>query len=305
MLREDQKFASSNLLKKLQRLQPLLTARVVQLETDLFVMLGAECFSGSLKGLSAYSSLQHTLQELGEQNFKGKTLLDASSGNFARALSHLGEYLNLDCEVVVSTKATQATLDLIKAHGAKVTIGGDTTLECYEKAKMLAKQQPEKYILTAQLDNWGNPQGHYDFTAPQIFKEVPDVQEIYMAMGSGGGVSGVTRYCAEHVPGTKVFVTIAKPGNKIVGTFSDDLDYETPFIHEARVSGWIAGELPLTTEDAKKGMIEMRKKYGLLTGFSAGGVYTAFKRRKEAGETNGPAIILAWDGHDRWIEKLN
>lgn len=294
-----------NLQERLKLLEPQLQTRVIPIEHNLSIMLGYECFSGSLKGLSAYGAVRQKLQHHGAENLANKTLIDASSGNFARALALIAEYLNCSCEVIISTKATQATFDLIKVHGANVTIGGDTTLDCYKEAMRIASENPNQYILIGQLDNWGNPQGHYEFTGPRILEKVPDISEIYMAMGSGGGVNGVARYISEHLPSTKIFVTIAEPGNKIVGTFSHGIDYETPFIKEIKEKRLIAGEVPISLDDALDGMVALRKEFGLLVGLSAGGVYSAYQRRKGAGLTQGKAMILAWDGHDRWIEKIN
>ena len=102
----------------------------------------------------------------------------------------------------------------------------------------------------------------------------------------------------------RVFVTIAKPDNKIVGTFSNGIDYETPFIKEVRQNGWVAGELPVSVDDAIVGMTTLRKHFGLLCGLSAGGVYSAYRKRLESGESTGHVLLLAWDSHDRWVEKL-
>lgn len=293
-----------SMLSRLEKLKPQLLGKIIEVEPDLYVMLGGECFSASMKGVSAFGSLKHVIEKHGEDYLKGKTLIDASSGNFARALAHLAEYLGLQCEVVVSTKATQATIDLIKTHGAKVTVGGDTTLECYRKAQQLTEAAPDKYVLTGQLENWGSPYGHYEITGPQIIETLPDVSEVYLAMGTGGGTHGVAKYLHEHAPHIDVYVTVVHPGNRIVGTFSREADFETPFIKEVRAKNWLTGELPITEQDAKDGMVAMRKEHGPLVGISAGGVYTAYTQRKAEGKTKGTALILAWDGHDRWLEKL-
>lgn len=290
--------------EKLEQLKPQLYGRIVKLDDDLSIMLGGECFSGSMKGVGAWGLLMNILNLKGEDYFRGKTLIDASSGNLAVALSHLGKYLNLSCRVIVSTKATKANRDLIAIHGSEISVGGDTTLECYLKAKEIESSEPDKYILTSQLENWGSPYGHYLITGPQILQEVPDVSEVYLAMGTGGGTNGVSKYLHEMAPHIDVFVTVVEPGNRLVGTFSAEADFETPFIKEVRRKQWLTEELPITYDAAIRNTLAIQRDYGPLVGISAGGVYAAYKKRRLAGKTKGHAIILAWDGFRPWLDKF-
>jgi cysteine synthase len=298
-----------NYLETLKRLHPLMgNARIVKINDELYFMIGGECFSGSMKGISAYGSLLKTFEDLNNKDevtsIGNKTLIDASSGNFGRALAAIGEYLDIKTEVVVSTKATEVTRKMIEIHGATLTIGGDTTKECYDTVKKLVNSHPKKYILVGQLDNPGNPQGHYEITAPNIYSSIPNISNIYMAMGSGGGINGVARYIHDNDIDTKLFATIATPGDKIVGTFSNNVDYETPFIKEVRQNQWLTNEIEVNLQEAIDGMIELRKKYGLFLGLSSGGVYQAYKKNKALGTAPGTTLITSWDNGEKWVEKL-
>lgn len=287
-------------LTKLAELETQLTATTVTVpgNSNLLALLGWHCFSGSMKGISAFGSVRELVTK--GADLRGKTLIDASSGNFARGLAAIAEYLGVKCEVIVSTKATEDTLSLIRVHGAKVTVGGDTTRECYQTAQDKVMAAPDRYILTGQLDNPGNSWAHKTFTAPLI---PDDVDEVYLAMGSGGGMHGICSKLINRTNPPRVYVTIATHGEKIVGTFSNELDYETPFIKEARSKQWIEEELSVSSAEARNGMVELRKN-GLMAGFSSGGVYYAYQKRLNSGKSKGRAMILCWDGGDRWINKL-
>lgn len=296
-------------LAKLRKIRPLLEGiRVVHINDDLSFMIGGECFSGSMKGISAYGSLLFLFEDLDKQGrlegLKEKTLIDASSGNFGRAIAAFGEYLNIKVEVVVSTKATGVTRRMIEVHDAKLTIGGDTTKECYETVKELVSSNPEKYVLVGQLDNLGNRQGHYEITAPDIFSAMPDAENIFMAMGSGGGINGVAKFVKDSNIEANIFASIAAEGSKIVGTFSNGIDYETPFVKEVRKNKWLSEEIEVTLEEAIVGMIELRKKFGLFLGLSSGGVYQAYKKKKASGSLIGKTLVASWDNGEKWVEKL-
>lgn len=227
--------------------------------------------------------------------YKGqRTLIGASSSNFALALDALGEVLGLRIEVHVGSKASNLTLKLLKQYGATVHQHNLSTEGCDSKVKEIVASDTDTYIDTDQLNNWENPAGYEQYILPMIRRHAPTAKTIYLSMGSGGGVWGIGSSCNEI--GIQSVVTTAIEGG-IPGTIGPN-DVITPFIALTRRSGF-ATECPITLAEAREGMDLLRKETGIAGGLSAGGVYYTYKKRKE--EFPGDSIVFVWDGMPKWI----
>ena len=96
--------------------------------------------SGSIKDRACVSILQSALKE--GTLAPGKTVLDASSGNFACALALYAKCLGYSCEVAVSSKLTAEKRAFLVYLGARIHKVGDFTIQGNEFCRKLAESHP-------------------------------------------------------------------------------------------------------------------------------------------------------------------
>ena len=137
---------------------------------------------------------------------KDKSIIDATSGNAGIAYAMIGAVLGYGVTLVMPENASEERKKRLIAHGAEIIytdpmLGYDEAL--YE-VKRRYEQSPESYYYSDQYSNQNNPQAHYDTTAEEILRQMPDVTHFVGGVGTGGTISGVGRRLKEHNPNIKV-----------------------------------------------------------------------------------------------------
>ncbi len=302
-------LTSAALLKKLDQIKGLIRPRVAQIGDNLYILTGGDCPSSSLKMVAAYGCLRKVIEENTDLDWSRMTLLDASSGNFALALAYLCRWLGLKCEVIVNSRVPIQTQNLLRVFGAKLTIGGDTTKDCYATAVKLQKERPDLYTLTNQLESWANPHAHTAITAPTIVRAVPNLKTIVLTGGSFGTACGIAMYLQEIGSTASMIVVRASPGSSIVGTASltEGRDYVTPFMqYVGDLSSTLAKTVAVTEEEAKTGMAQLFNSTGIFGGFSTGAVYAGYRKHQmfAMDTTEGNVCLVSADNGDKWWEKF-
>ena len=137
---------------------------------------------------------------------KDKIILDATSGNAGIAYAMIGAVLGHRVALVMPENASQERQKRIMAHGAEIIftdsmLGYDETLH---EVKRRYEQEPDKYYYHSQYSNMNNPQAHYDTTAEEILKQVPEVTHFVAGVGTGGTITGVGRRLKEENPDIQI-----------------------------------------------------------------------------------------------------
>lgn len=135
-----------------------------------------------------------------------KSIIDATSGNAGIAYAMIGAVLGYGVTLVMPENASEERKKRLIAHGAEIIytdpmLGYDEAL--YE-VKRRYEQSPESYYYSDQYSNPNNPQAHYDTTAAEILRQMPDITHFVGGVGTGGTISGVGRRLKEHDPNIKV-----------------------------------------------------------------------------------------------------
>jgi cysteine synthase len=269
---------------------------------QFFIKMEGANPSGSIKDRACVAMLRAGLEE-GKLS-TGKTVLDASSGNYACALALYSKHLGYPCEVTVSSKLTSAKRDFLQYLGARINNVGDFTIEGNEFCRKLNESNPDKYFFTDQLHNWQNPQAHYRTTGPEIISEFPDVAMVVGSLGSGGTMAGVGEYMKSVAPHVKVVVVESATGNRIpgTGTFIDG-DYVTPFIRRAYEEKYFDYTVLISESEAARAA-KVLINQGIFGGLQTGGILHAALDRAEAWNLKGPIVMLSGDTGWKNLDKL-
>jgi len=153
--------------------------------------------TGSIKDRVAYYIINNAIKR-GELK-QGMPIIEATSGNTGIALAALGRYYNHPIYIFMPDWASSERINLMKSYGASVTLfskedGG--FIRCVEESKKMAKEK--NAFLANQFENEDNFLAHYETTAEEIIKQVPEkIYGFVSGVGTGGTLMGVGKRLKE------------------------------------------------------------------------------------------------------------
>ena len=135
----------------------------------------------------------------------GATIVEASSGNTATAISMVAAVKGYKAILVMPAKASREKQASATALGARVIVCSSE--ENYvERARAIALEIPGSFLLD-QYNNRDNVEAHYTDTGPEIWNDVRGQIDYFVAGASTGGtVSGVGRYLKNKNAAIKIIV---------------------------------------------------------------------------------------------------
>jgi cysteine synthase len=281
---------------------PLVKFSTDEVDANIYVKMEGFNPTGSIKDRACIANIKNAI-ETGKLK-KGMTILDASSGNMACAISYYGKILGYDTELVCGSKLTLDKKNFIEYFGGKLTVHGDYTIEANRYCRdVIVPQNPEKYCFLDQLHNDNNPKASYETLGPEIYKDLPNIEMIVGSLGSGGSMYGSSKYLKEHNKEILSVTVEASSGYKIpgTGTFIDG-DYVTPFIEQGRDEVFddsISIELP----DAQRRTSQLASQ-GIFVGWQTGGVLDATIQAIKKYNIKGDVVMLSGDSGWKNVEKL-
>ena len=160
--------------------------------------------TGSIKDRVAYYIIKKA-KESGVLK-EGIPIIEATSGNTGIALAALGAFYKHPVYIYMPDWVSKERIDLIKSYGAEIILfskeqGG--FLRCVEEAKKAAKEK--KAFLANQFASRDNFLAHYETTAEEIIKQVPeDIYGFVSGVGTGGTLMGVGKRLKEKFKQLKI-----------------------------------------------------------------------------------------------------
>lgn len=134
---------------------------------------------------------------------EGSTIIEPTSGNTGIAMAAIGSYLELNVIIVMPSSMSQERRKLIKDYGAKLELVDGGMSVAVERANQLNNEIKDS-VIPGQFINQSNVKAHYNYTAPEIFNDIPDVDYIVAGIGTGGTATGIGKYIVDNKKQTKV-----------------------------------------------------------------------------------------------------
>src|SRR5687768_9884073 len=134
---------------------------------------------------------------------KGKTILDATSGNTGIAYAMIGAARGYQVTLALPKNASEARKRILRLYGAEIieTDPMQATDGAQILARRLAADQPEKYFYPDQYNNEANWKAHYTTTAPEIWRQTDGrVTHFVAGLGTTGTFVGTARRLKELNP---------------------------------------------------------------------------------------------------------
>jgi len=155
---------------------------------------------GSIKDRAAY----FMIKEANQKDLYKYGIIEPTSGNTGIALAGLCASLNINLTLTMPESMSIERVALLKHLGANLilTPASEGMKGAINRAKELQK---EGKILLDQFSNPANPKAHYQTTAPEIYKELKEIDIFINGVGTGGTISGVGKFLKEKVKNIKIF----------------------------------------------------------------------------------------------------
>jgi len=269
---------------------------------DIYVKLEKFNPGGSVKDRAALGMIEKAERE-GILK-PGTTIVEPTSGNTGIGLALVGKMKGYKVTIVMPETMSKERRDLIKAYGAELilTEGAKGMKGAIEKALEIGSG--EGYFIPQQFENIANPEKHYETTAEEIYKDIPDLDAFVGGVGSGGTVIGISKNLKKKNPNIKAIAV--EPANSPVLSGGNPGGHKIQGIGAGFIPGIYEKEyvdeiLKVKDEDAFKTAKAFAEIEGVLIGISSGAaIFAAIEVAKKLGKGK-KVLAIAPDGGEKYI----
>lgn len=233
---------------------------------------------------------------------RGKTILDATSGNTGIAYAWIGAALGYRVRLCMPANASEERKKILRAYGVEIVLTdpGEGSDGAIREARRLYAEDPERYFYPDQYSNPANPRAHYETTAPEIWEQTAgEVTHFVAGLGTSGTFVGTARRLKEYNPEIKVISF--EPDSPFHGL--EGMKHMESAIVPEIYDPLVADENRAASTEAAYAMVKrVAREEGLLIGISAGAaVATSLEIAKEIGE--GVVVTILPDGADKYLSE--
>ena len=223
-------------------------------------------------------------------------IIEPTSGNTGVGLAAIAAAMGNRIIIVMPESMSVERRNLMRAYGAELVLtdASKGMSGSVAKAEELAAQIPNS-LLTGQFVNPANPAAHEATTGPEIWEQTEGAVDIVVAgVGTGGTVTGVSRYLKSKNPNIQVvaveparspLLTEGKAGPH--GLQGIGANFVPQVLDKTAYDEVIA----IQDEDAFEAGRELAAKEGLLVGITSGAAVAAARVLAERPENQGKLIV--------------
>ncbi|MGD9109153.1 MAG: threonine/serine dehydratase [Gammaproteobacteria bacterium] len=289
-------------IKKYIRYTPLVRAHQLSLLCDANVYLKLEniqCTS-AFKVRGAFNKLLSLTDKQKQQE-----VVTASTGNHGAAVAYAGQKLGIKTRIFVPNSTSEMKINAIKSYNAEVSYLGEECGATEKYAREFAEKNGLVYVSPYNDIKIIGGQGTIGY---EIVQQLDKIDEVFVAVGGGGLISGIGGYLKEI--NSKITVTGCLPQNSPVMAESIKLGKIIEMDTKPTLSDSTAGNIDLdaitfgfckkyvddyilvTEDEIKQAMcLFMEKEHMLIEGAVGVVVASMLKRQKFIKNKNIVLII--------------
>tara|TARA_B100001121_G_scaffold281735_1_gene274608 strand:- start:48 stop:1049 length:1002 start_codon:yes stop_codon:yes gene_type:complete len=275
---------------------------------------------GSVKDRAALALLKDAQEK--KLISKGGIVVEGTAGNTGIGLCLLGNSLGYETIIVMNDNQTQEKKDTLKNIGAKLKLvpakpfkdDGNYVKVAKRLATELSSTNNHGVVFANQFDNTANSKGHFETTGPEIWDQTNGkIDGFICASGTGGTISGVSRYLKEKNKDVKIYLSDPSGSalyNYIInGELKSEGGSITEGIGSSRITANFAeakidGAFSINDHESLPLLYDLIKNEGLSLGTSCGvNIAGAIKLGKELGPGKTIVTILC-DKSDKYNSKM-
>lgn len=301
---------------------PLIRLNVASNATGCEIYGKAEFMNpgGSVKDRAARGMIEHA--EKSSALKPGGTIIEGTAGNTGISLAMLGNARGYKTIIVMPETQSQEKKDMLRLLGADLRL---VPAKPYKDpgnyvrfSEQLAIEMNETLgggvMWANQFDNIANQQGHYQYTAPEIWEQTSGrIDGFTCSVGSGGTIGGISRYLKEQ--NQDIAIALSDPHGSALyhhyahGELKSDGNSISEGIGQGRITANL-GEAKIDTQysipdtEALPIIFDLLKDEGLLLGGSSAiNVAGAIRLARDLGPGKTIVTILC-DSGQRYQSKI-
>jgi cystathionine beta-synthase len=252
----------------------------------------------------------------------GDTIIETTSGNTGFSIAMASVIKGYKCILAVSSKSSPDKIDMLKSMGAKVYVcpahvKADDPRSYYQVAKRL-HEDTKGSIYINQYFNVLNSEAHYKTTGPEIWSQTKgEITHLVACSGTGGTISGISKYLKEQNPKVKVIGVDAY--GSVLKKYHETRTFDDKEIYPYRIEGLGKNLIPtatdfevidkfvkVTDEESAHMAREISRTEGLFVGYTSGAAMQAVKQLNASGEfkLTDKIVIVFPDHGSRYMSKI-
>ena len=266
----------------------------------------------------------HIIEEAERQGIltPGDTIIETTSGNTGFSIAMVSIIKGYECILAVSSKSSADKIDMLKSMGAKVYVcpahvKADDPRSYYQVARRL-HEEIKGSIYINQYFNQLNIDAHYNTTGPEIWDQTEgQITHLVACSGTGGTISGISKYLKEQNPNVKVIGVDAY--GSVLKKYHETREFDDKEIYPYRIEGLGKNLIPTATDfdvidkfvkvtDEASAHVarEISNTEGLFVGYTSGAAMQAVKQLSEEGEfkPSDKVVVIFPDHGSRYMNKV-
>lgn len=272
---------------------------------QIFAKLEGVNPSGSIKDRIAMKMVEEA--EADGRLKSGAILLEPTSGNTGIALAMIARVKGYQFVAVMPDNVTQERRQMLELYGAQIVFS-DGSLGSNGAVRMAQEmaRSDDRYVMLYQYGNSANPRAHYEGTAVEIIRDLPDIDVFVAGLGTGGTLTGTARRLKEYNSAIKVVAAEPMQGEGVQGLRSLEDGFVPPVLDQALLDAKIL----VSSLDAIRCTRRLKDQEGIFAGPSCGAALHVAQRVAATMERGKIVVILADGGwkylsEDLWTRDLN
>jgi len=253
--------------------------------------------TGSIKDRIALKMIEQAEAE--GKLTKGKTILEATSGNTGIGLAMIGQVKGYPVEIVMSSAVSIERQKMIRAFGGKVLLtdaklGTDGAIM---KVRDMLKAAPEAYFNPNQFSNIYNKNAHYKTTAEEIWKQTNGTLTHFVSsLGTSGTLMGVGKMLKEQNADIRIIEAQPVKGHYVQG-LKNMKEAIVPEIYDVTR---IDESIMVDTEESYAMARRIAAEEGIFVGMSSGAaMLAALETAKKL--TTGRIVVIFPDRGEKYL----
>lgn len=232
--------------------------------------------TGSVKDRVARAMLDDAEERGLLQRGTDRVIVEPTSGNTGIALAMLARRRGYRFLAVLPDNVSIERRQLLEVYGAELefTPGELGSNGAIRRAQELVSESPGRFFMPYQYGNAANPGAHFDSTAVEILRDLPEVTHFVAGLGTGGTLTGVGRRLKQDKPSVQVVAAEPHPGDGVQGLRSLDEGFIPPVLDTSVLDRKIL----VTSDDSLVLTRRLATQEGVFAGISSGAVLHAALR---------------------------